>query len=220
MNRSVLQTALEKITHFIAPPYCAQCRQFINVREPLCQACYDSIIPVVSTELQVTASKTIRVFALSDYEAPLKKLILAKNHSNRVAPEYLAKLMIKALPITMIPCDYLVPIPLHWTRLINRGFNQSEIMAETIGHSINKTILNALYRPKRTLFQSTLNAEERAENVHHAFSLMPEMPDLQDKHILLIDDLMTTGATLSAATKLLLKCKPRMITALVACRKL
>jgi len=220
MNDSMLQTALQKIGQFIAPPYCAQCRAFIELREPLCPACYDSIIPVVSTELEITASKSIRVFALSDYENPLKKLILAKNHNNRVAPAYLAQLMIKTLPLATIPCDYLIPIPLHWTRHIYRGFNQAEIMANSLGKPYEKPVIEALYRAKRTPFQSTLNAEERTKNVTTAFALMPELPNFTGKHLVLVDDLMTTGATLRSAAKLLLKCKPATITALVACRKL
>lgn len=216
----MLNKIVQKFSQFIAPPFCANCRQFIDAREPLCQECYDSIIPVVSTELEITPSKTMRVFALSDYENPLKKLILAKNHNNRVAPEYLAQLIIKTLPLKTMTFDYLVPVPLHWTRLIHRGFNQSEIMANALSKHVGKPVLNALYRSKRTPFQSTLNAEDRSENVKSAFNLMPDIPALNDKHVLLIDDLMTTGATLSSAAKLLLKCKPATITALVACRKL
>lgn len=216
----MLNKTLTTIAHYIAPPYCAHCRQFMEMREPLCASCYDNIVPVVSTELEITASKSIRVFALSDYEDPLKKLILAKNYGNRIAPAYLAKIMIKNLPLQATTCDYLVPIPLHWTRLLRRGFNQAEIIAESIGKHGKKPVIKALYRSKRTPFQSTLNAEERTDNVQEAFKIIPDLPDLTGKSLLLIDDLMTTGATLRSATKLLLKCNPKNITALVACRKL
>ncbi len=216
----MLNKALSTLAHYLAPPYCIQCKEFLENREPLCSQCYAQINPIVSTELSITPTQSIRVYALSDYENPLKKLILAKNYGNRVAAKYLATLMIKTLPFQMIECDYLIPIPLHWTRLLRRGFNQTEIMAQTISTFIKKPVLNGLCRSKRTKFQSTLTAEERAGNVHDAFTLMPNLPEIAGKNLILIDDLMTTGATLRSTTKLFLKCKPKSITAIVACRKL
>lgn len=99
--------------------------------------------------------------------------------------------------------DLLVPVPLHWTRRLTRGYNQSELLcrgiSQTFGRQVNTT---ALKRRRYTRKQSRRHASDRERNVSGAFGL--RHPDqLSGHHILLVDDVMTTGATLASCAQAL-----------------
>lgn len=94
--------------------------------------------------------------------------------------------------------DLLVPVPLHWRRQLQRGYNQSELLcrgiSEVMGRPVNK---RALVRHRNTHQQSMQASGDREENVRDAFSVR-HPDDLQGKHLLLVDDVLTTGATLGS----------------------
>lgn len=92
--------------------------------------------------------------------------------------------------------DLLVPVPLHWRRRLQRGYNQSELLCRGIAEVMHREVnTKALIRHRHTSQQSLTNAAEREKNVKNAFRVKyPEQ--LEGKHILLIDDVLTTGATL------------------------
>jgi ComF family protein len=95
--------------------------------------------------------------------------------------------------------DAIVPVPLHWTRLRGRGFNQSEQIADELGRRLNRPVLaNALKRVKKTLDQTGLSAQARIENMKGAFKIR-DADAVAGRRILLIDDVTTTGATLNEA---------------------
>jgi ComF family protein len=97
-----------------------------------------------------------------------------------------------------IPCDLLVPVPLHMKRLKQRGYNQSALLANALGKSMNlKVEENSLLRVKDSLPQArSANVEERRRNVYGAFSYGKQR--CEGLIILLIDDVCTSGATLEA----------------------
>jgi ComF family protein len=159
------------------------------------------------------------VFAISDYKDPLKKLILAKGWSDTIASYQMGQLMWDYVPLQQLDIDVIIPIPLHWTRYAWRGFNQAEEIAQVIHKKKNVPIKHLLKRIKRTAFQSTLVSSLRGENLKDAFVLNDAQANAcTQKHLLLIDDLMTTGSTLRAAATELLKLKPKKITVAVVCR--
>ncbi len=104
---------------------------------------------------------------------------------------------------TDIGIDLLIPVPLSKDRLRQRGYNQSEWLAKGIsnvtGIAVNATVLERIAFKES---QTKLNAIERQNNVDNAFRLV-EGTSIVDKHVLLIDDVMTTGATLKACAMLL-----------------
>jgi ComF family protein len=115
--------------------------------------------------------------------------------------------------------DVIVPIPLHWTRYAWRGFNQAHEIARVISKNKKVPITYLIKRQKQTVYQSAIPSTARIENVKDAFVLNDAYAKhYKDKHILLVDDLMTTGSTLRSAAKILLKLKPRKITVAVVCR--
>jgi len=201
----------------ISPPRCVSCMEYMHERFPLCNHCKKRIKPIVTTEIALTPRYSMKVIALSHYEEPIASLIKAKYHGARYAGTYLGQLLWDCTYISTLDIDCFVPIPLHWSRYAIRGFNQAECIAQTLSYLSGKPVADLLQRTRRTVTQAGLVALQRRKNVHDVFSIT-ESNILSDKHIILIDDLMTTGATLQAAGKLLLTGKPRSLTALVAAR--
>ena len=103
--------------------------------------------------------------------------------------------------------DAIVPVPLHPEKEAARGYNQSVLIAEGMSEVLNIPVLEkALQRTKNTESQTQKTREQRIENMQSAFSV-PNAPIVQGKHLLLVDDVLTTGATLEACA-LALKTMP------------
>ena len=129
---------------------------------------------------------------------------------------YLAeKLALKLGPTFFKKIDGILPVPLHHRKLKMRGFNQSESIAQGIKNITSIPVKNGyLLRKKFTESQTNKNRWERWENVKHAFELMNQEA-WNSKHILLVDDVFTTGATLEACVKTIqekVSCKCSILT--------
>lgn len=94
--------------------------------------------------------------------------------------------------------DYIIPVPIHKKRMRERGYNQSDAICEGIASILKAPLLNNnLQRINYTISQTKLNKENRWSNVANNFKVMkPEL--LENKHVLLVDDILTTGATLES----------------------
>lgn len=213
----VYQLARE-VKHFFAPHFCTFCRIFFKENNILCAECLALLRPIVAHHLKVTQKLTVPVFALSSYDEPLKSLILAKASSNLLASKQLVLLMWRHSILKHQSFDAVVPIPLHWTRKAYRGYNQAAVMANQLSRLSGKPVVHILKRIKRTPLLSSLSLAQRPEIVKDAFVLHNDYQRYRGKNLLLVDDVMTTGATLIAACKQLSKCKPASIKIAVAAR--
>ncbi len=229
MHQELLQTIKSNLSRMyqlsmdqvIAPPFCAYCKKFLAKRTVFCMNCHDMIQPIVSVQLQITKSQSMTVIAIADYQEPLKTLLLSKSWSDITVCKQLGKLIWEMTYFKHMPCDYLIPVPLHWLRHAKRGYNQADEIAKTLGKERNVPVANILARIKNTPFQSALAPELRASNVKHAFAIKSSTNTalFENKHVVLVDDLMTTGSTLIACAKQFLTLKPASITAVVVSRK-
>ena len=207
------------LSYSISPPFCESCKDFIETRSIFCAVCFNKIVPVVSIKLAITPQYSMNVFVISDYNEPLKSLILAKRWSNQLASKQLGELMWQMTTLKNHSFDYLVPVPLHWTRYAKRGFNQTEVIASVLSKHSGKPVANILQRTRYTAYQSTLSVSERNKNVKKAFELNGNnLTGYVGSNLVLVDDLLTSGSTLISAGKELIKLSPASISAVVACR--
>jgi ComF family protein len=93
------------------------------------------------------------------------------------------------------PVDGLVPVPLHPTRLRERGFNQADALAETLSKRTRLPVLRCIQRRRYTSTQTQFDRVERMQNLRNAFALR-KSNDVRGKHLVLLDDVLTTGSTL------------------------
>lgn len=208
------------INNIISPPFCYYCRILISDYHVLCKYCRAKIKPVPTITKTISSNYNLIVHSVSSYNDPIKSLILAKGSSNYVASKQLAYLMWNHSAIKNIEFDYLIPTPLHWTRYASRGFNQAKIISYELSKLSGKDVLDCVIRQKRTKFQSQANTPQmRKLNVADAFTLKQlNIEQYQNKVLVIVDDLMTTGSTLEAICKVLIDLKPKALYAIVASR--
>ena len=203
----------------IAPPQCAGCSLLLTHTTILCAVCASRIQPIVSYALPLNKNNKMYVYALAAYEDPLKRLILAKSWNSLVASKQMGELLWRSMGHHCNDIDYIVPIPLHWTRYAQRGYNQAEVIAQILSKHSKKPVVPLLKRIKKTQYQASLGTQERQKNIKNALQLNPAINTLYyNKRVLLVDDLMTTGATLENAAKTLSAVHPVTLKALVICR--
>ncbi len=180
-----------------APGLCPACEQELPAAECSCDRCG---LPLAT---QGTCGRCLqhplpfdRTRAAFLYGPPLDRLITSLKFGGRLAlAELLGGLMVQRLrPFDVLP-DTLVPVPLHPRRLRQRGYNQAVELARPLARALGVPLGAELCRRTRaTPSQSELNREARARNVRGAFEAAP----LTGQRVALIDDVMTTGATVAS----------------------
>ena len=189
---------------------CENCLEKIKESEARrCARCGFELGPGITTsgkgcpECENTSLRFDRSFFVSDNKGPLQNLIHQfKYHKHVSLIKPLGDLLIGLLPQDIIPeIDIVVPVPLHWKKKQERGFNQSELMAKKICRKLSLPIsINNLHRVKNTLSQAQLSRLQRQKNVNDAFKV--KNPDLfLEKNVPLVDDVLTTGITASECAR-------------------
>jgi ComF family protein len=148
-----------------------------------------------------------RAFSPCAYTGVIKELIHEFKYKNKpYLGKHLSKIMIDFIKEYNLPlscADLIVPVPLHNARLREREFNQAEILSTHIAEEFNLNLSPAaLFRKRSTRTQVDLKDEERFANVAGSFSINPKV-SVRGKNILLVDDVLTTGATTSEAAGVL-----------------
>lgn len=124
---------------------------------------------------------------------------------------YFGKIMSDYAKCNMdIKFDYVTAVPLHRKRLSDRGYNQSKILAKFVAKSINVEYKDLLIRKVNTIPLNSLGRKERMENIKGAFAINPNV-SVENKYILIIDDIYTTGSTINECCKVLKKNHAAMV---------
>jgi ComF family protein len=193
---------------------CPDCLIAVSLLQPpICELCGEPFDPSAASAprcaLCLIARRRFSVArSAAYYEGPLVQLIWRyKYHCQMVLAEPLARLMIGALHASAAALgpetvDVVCAVPLHPSRLRARGFNQSELLAEHVAAEIGRPLRPLLERTRPTLPQVDLPPQSRAANVRNAFAANPQ-ETVQGLRVLLIDDLFTTGATLTECARAL-----------------
>lgn len=221
-----LQLLGESLVHYLLPHVCACCGSDLPMQNrPICLQC--------SLELPCTAFENLpnnpveKIFwgrlplqnACSHFyftkDSALQSLLHQLKYKGREdIGVYLGREMGEALSKSprFAGIDALVPLPLHPSRERKRGYNQALLLCEGISEQTGWPVLkNSIKRKEATRTQTQMNRLERWENMEGMFEInKPE--SIQNLHLLLIDDVITTGATLEAAGAALLKVKGCQLT--------
>jgi ComF family protein len=222
-TRTVLRTALDAVL----PPRCMKCGDILGGENGLCAPCWQKLAwlspPCCACCGQPFAFESgagslcgaclqkrpayDRARAVFRYDDESRDLILGFKHADRteLAPS-LARWMARSGAALIADCALIVPVPLHWTRLAMRRFNQAGLLAQAIGKLAGKPVApQALTRRRATRSQGRLGRLARRRNVQGAMAVTARFsPRIANCRILLVDDVITTGATAETAAKALI----------------
>jgi ComF family protein len=161
-----------------------------------------------------------RIIRIGTFDDPLKHLIHQMKYQKRWAlAEHLADRLLNTERAKglLTHTDVLVPVPLHIIRHVQRGYNQSEVIARRIGKVCDKPVVRAVRRTRATATQTHLHSHDaRVANVKGAFALRrAQGRKIFGKHVVVVDDVSTSGATLAAVGRALKEAAPASLCALV-----
>ena len=234
-SRNLLLSLANYVLDLVFPPQCVGCRHGGHV---LCPSCLDAIRPLAppfcwhchTSLVSGDSCKQCQHYplhinglrAVSAYQEPLRTCIYAlKYRGNRRIAEPLGHLLAEAYLRYQLQADAIVPVPLHYERQYQRGYNQAALLARSCAERVGVPVCEDLViRQRATPAQVGLGLRARVENVAGAF-LCPSQfsaPAMNKRSIVIIDDVCTTGATIEACAAPLFAAGVRSIWGLVLAR--
>ncbi|MEM9469524.1 MAG: ComF family protein [Pseudomonadota bacterium] len=242
----VLQKNITKIVDFVLPPRCLMTGEIVDkqgmitpeswaqlnfIAAPFCDSCgipFDFDIAGSETEAGQKCATCLKKAPEYDqaraaliYDDFSRNLILPFKHGDKTHFVLGFLPWLKQAGGELIDqADLIMPVPLHRLRLFQRRYNQAGIIASYLGRQIQKPyVLDGLVRTRLTPTQGYLKAKERARNVRRAFSVNPKkIENIRGKNILLIDDVLTTGATVNECAKTLKQAGAKTVNVLTVAR--
>ncbi len=228
-----VKTNLKLLLRFLVPPLCIACEQEID-EGLLCGDCYD-MIQIVAPPFCQGCGRPLstgdscracvrhrpdfdRLRAWAVFAPPVDKIIHAFKYGNRQSlARLLGRSMARVLESDTIlaTADRVVPVPLHKGRQRDRGYNQALLLSRVVSLESAQPVLDCLVRTRDTPTQTKLTDGDRRDNVAGAFRLRDDAI-VTGKSLLLIDDVMTTGATLNECASVLKQAGARSVGALVS----
>jgi len=229
------------IASLLYPPVCVICRASVRATEYLCDQCEAKVVRIVAPFCQkcsepfegaITneftcancAHRTIHFdAAVAAYRS--RGIVRQIIHDFKYGREiYLRQPVARWLRAALDDArlrgcrfDLIIPVPLHPTRQRERGFNQASLLAELLSAQVSIPSKLLLERTRYTTTQTALDRVERMENLHNAFRLRKNM-DVRGLRVLLIDDVLTTGSTLSECARILKRAGAISVHAATAAR--
>lgn len=219
---------LARTLNVLFPPQCLGCDVLVPTHGTLCVGCWEKIRFI--TEPMCACCGLPFEYAIGDgalcgeclrehppfsrarsafvYDEHSKSLILKFKYNDQL---YLSSVyntwLAKAGADLIAASDLIVPVPLHWRRFVGRRYNQAALLAQSLAKKTRLPVQeNVLMRKRATTQQTGLSRKQRQDNVRGAFAVNPRhKAAIQGKSVLLIDDVFTTGATLSTCAEVLLK---------------
>jgi ComF family protein len=232
-----LPQLVRDVVDFVYPVRCASCAADFDGGGFLCQLCNGQLDMLASAPACRYCARPIvgenapcpwcrgeglhpfqTIIRLGKFDDPLKQLIHRMKYNRRWnLAGFLAERLVEEERVRelMKNTETLVPVPLHWRRQISRGYNQADELAAALARRCKLKLIHAVKRVRPTETQTSIHSRTlREENVRGAFALR-KWKSLAGKRIVLIDDVMTTAATLQTVGRALKPAKPASISAIV-----
>jgi ComF family protein len=239
--RASLRRAAHLLLDAVLPPRCLKCGELVGdhgalcstcwgglrfINEPCCAACglpfeFDLGPEALCGACSAERPRFDRARAALVYDDASRDLVLRFKHADRLeGAKTLAGWMTRAGAGLVAEADVIVPVPLHRWRLVQRRYNQAAVLANQIGRTQGKRVApDLLVRRRATPSQGHLGRTARRQNVAGAFALKSASNQvLEGKRVLLVDDVLTTGATAESCARVLLKAGARAVDLLVLAR--
>lgn len=196
---------LDYILELLFPTACGFCDKIC--KEPLCKKCELKLkkyeINLIRKNKNMYFNESIHVFRYEDIIRD--KIISYKFYNNAYIYKTFSKIILKNKKICGFfeKYDIIIPVPIHRKRKLERGYNQTELIAQEIAkHTHLKLEKNVIYKQKNIISQSELNKNNRKQNVKNAFEVKNK-EKIINKKILLFDDIYTTGSTVNECSRIL-----------------
>ncbi len=192
---------------------CDKCRQELSYITKSCDKCGREIYDEgkYCVDCKDISYAFDKVYSCLNYDGTITKLIYnLKYGGQKFLASYLASFIVEKIKQNDIKFDILTYVPLNANRQRKRGFNQAELIANEVAKRLGITTTCLLRRVKDTSFQARLSREERIDNLKDAFELIDKKA-VKGKTILLLDDIFTTGTTMSECSKLLKSGKAKSV---------
>lgn len=230
--------------NFIFPPQCIICKSILNNDDGICPECLNNINFITDPkcaycgypfEFQFNNRFSPRILICSrclhnkprfdkalsvlHYNDASKKIILPFKHGDKTHySKIMAKMMSNSFSYFPHKIDFIIPVPIHLKRMLKRKYNQSALLANHLSHFSNIPVLhNVLFRSHFKQSQGHLSFEDRKANVFGAF-LVKNPSLIKGKNLLIVDDVMTTGATLNECASVLKNAGARRVYVLTFAR--
>jgi ComF family protein len=221
-----LKQAAGDLLHLFYPHICAGCGEHLPTSEQ--HLCIDCLLELPETNFQhIIGNPVEKIFygrikirsAFASYyfskNSPLQNIIHAfKYQQNKEVCHQMGILMGQHIKCSslMNNTDLIIPMPIHTDREKKRGYNQAAVLAEGISGVTGISFgIDLIIRNKSTATQTHKGRGERWKNVQSVFEVM-DASNIQNKHILLVDDVITTGATVEACGEVILKAQPASLS--------
>jgi ComF family protein len=193
-------------------PRCVVCGTEKDVIAYLCPSCAAEMDAV---RMGQTNAADIDAYAAYHYDGPAARIVQSfKYGGNRWLSAFMAQAMLSAVTETHTVFDCICYVPLHPKKRRKRGFDQAELLAQRIAGLSGKPYITAIKRVRNTPSQTKLNATERKENMRGAF----EAAKAVQGRVLLVDDVLTTGATVAECVVVLKAAGAQSVTVLTFAR--
>lgn len=202
--KNALIFLLNKIINELYPKQCIICGKLYS--NEICNKCYKALEILAKSEKYKNKSFNEHIY-LFKYEGRIRKLIIDYKFNDKAyLSNFFTKIIIKNEKICrkIKSYDIIIPVPIHKKRKNERGYNQSELIAKKIVENINQLqlVTDSLIKQKNTVAQSTLTKQQRKQNVKQVYKIANKQK-IQNKKIILLDDIYTTGATAEECSKIL-----------------
>lgn len=214
--------------HSLLPPeslvLCASCASLLDLIQPYerCATCFnvlEDFSPGICHDCVQYPSHYTRMGSAFAYEGPAASLVRHLKYSNRpYLSQGMSGFLVAQFDQLQWPMpDALIPVPLSFTHWLERGYNQSMLLAQEMGKLLQCPVWDILKRKTGDFRQAALNLEQRKALEGNNFKMKPSFP-VEGKILLVIDDVMTSGLTLQRCAETLMAGSPGALYALTFCR--
>ena len=213
IEKNIIQYLIESLTDVIFPNVCGICGKLDE--KSLCKKCEMKLQKLKNINFQDFRDQNYNeLISIFSYEGIIRSNILNYKFKDKA---YMAKTFAKFITNEknvfekIKTYDTIIPVPISKERMKQRGYNQSLIIAKELNKYLNLELVNnSLIKTKNVVEQSSLNKEERQKNIINAYELKNRQI-LENKKVLIIDDIYTTGSTVNECAKMIRLAKPEKI---------